>query len=347
MPLIVLYKHIMKIFIIALLSVFLTSCGNVTQYSEHATPKQNSTKDAAFTIASYDSDLKLHDYAYYKHPERILALWQNSVETLIALGAADKIIAFGGLANENYLKPEHKEAFEQIPIRSRQVFSQEDVLLMQPDFILGWYFDFSGKGRSIGTTDFWNRRNVNIYMNLLNGAEFQPVHKLEDEIKYISDVGKIVGRQKQAADIIRSIEIKITACQNGLAGTARPKVLLISGIGSSIAIYTPRTLPGDLVTKLGGKVIGKENEKIGETEFISLEEILLNDPDVVFISSAPENASLALTRFKNIPVLRSLRCIKNNNCYTIPFYTIRSPGVRVTDAIEIFASGLQKAGESL
>ncbi|WP_293728317.1 ABC transporter substrate-binding protein [uncultured Phascolarctobacterium sp.] len=330
--------------------MFLSICIMISGcVSKDLDSKVNTVKkddSSSFVVTSYGSDLKKHDYIYPRHPKKVVALWQNSVETLIALGAVDKIIAFGGLANENYLKPEHREAFEKIPIRSRQVFSQESVLLMEPDFILGWYFDFSGKGRSIGTTDFWNKRHVNVYMNLLNGAEFQPTHTLEDEIKYIKDVGRIVGKETQAENIIHNITERIGACKNRLSLGRKPKVLIISSIGSGVSIYTPRTLPGDLVTQLGGIVLGKENEKIGENETISLEEILINDPDVVFISSSPEYAHLMLEKFKNIPALRSLHCIRNNSCYIIPFYTIRSPGVRVVDAIEIFASGLTKASVS-
>lgn len=333
--------------ILIIISCIIFIASGCSLANERSDSKEAISPTPAFIVSSYGSDLKEHEYKYFSHPQRIIALWQNSVETLIALGAGDKIIAFGGLANEAYLKPEHMPAFKQIPVRSRQVFSQETVLLMQPDFILGWYYDFSGKGRSIGTTDFWQKRGVNIYMNLLNGAEFQAVHRLEDEIKYIRDLGKITDKEPQAEKIISDIQNSLAPCQNALNNSHKPKVLIISSVDNNIAIYTPRTLPGDLVSKLGGIVIGKENERIGENELISLEEILLADPDVVFISSSPERAASALARFQNIPALRSLRCVKNNNCYTVPFYTIRSPGVRVIDAINTFAAGLQKAGNML
>ena len=299
----------------------------------------------SFSIQNYASNRQEHTYYYQAHPQRILALWQNSVETLIALGAADKIIAVGGIANEKYLKPEHLEAFRKIPIRSRQVFSQEDVLLMKPDFILGWLFDFTGKARSIGTTDFWEKRNVNIYMNLMDNAEFKNRHVLEDEIRYILDVGKIADREKQARKIVDHINTVMKDCKSALEKKSRqPRVLVVAGLGKNISIYTPRTLPGDIITKLGGETLGKNKEAIGENEFMSLEEIRLSDPDVVFISTVPELFEISRQRFCGMQGLQSLRCVKSGKVFCIPYYTIRSPGVRVSDAVKIFSDGLRQDG---
>lgn len=330
----------MKTIIFLILAIFISGCGldNQTSFTE-----KSKYSESGFTVRNYGSDLKEHDYVYKKHPDRILALWQNSIETLIALGVEDKIVACGGLGNENYLKEEHKASYHKIAVRSRQVFSQEHVLLMQPEFILGWFFDFSGKGRSIGTTDFWEKRGTNVYMNLMNGAEFKPVHTLDDEIKYIRDVGKIVDKEEKAQAIISSMERQISETRASLDNKKPLRVLIVSSFMKNISIYTPRTLPGNIVTMLGAETLGKEHERIGEDEIISYEEILMMDPDVIFFSSAPERDKLMIQRLQNHPVMRKLRCIKNNNYYTIPFYTIRSPGVRVVDAVDIFAKGISKA----
>lgn len=306
---------------------------------------ENTTNTNSFSIQNYASNRQEHTYFYKSHPQRIVALWQNSVETLIALGAGDKIIAAGGIANEKYLKPEHLQAFQKIPLKSRQVFSQEDVLLMKPDFILGWLFDFTGKARSIGTTDFWEKRSVNIYMNLMNGAEFKTKHVLEDEIKYIHDVGKIVDREKKAEEIVAGIQRVIQECKTEVNKKQNtPRVLIIAGMGKNISIYTPRTLPGDIIEKLGGETLGKNKEAIGENEFMSLEEVRLSEPDVVFISTVPELFAVSKQRFSELPGFKSMSCVKNGKVFCIPYYTIRSPGVRVSDAVKIFSDGLRQDG---
>ena len=198
-------KYILMFFLCCL---FISGCKSIETDRHPA-----SDKAVAFSIENYDSSMKPHIYKFTQHPQRIVALWQNSIETLIALGAGDKIIAAAGVYNEKHLNPNYLEAYKRIPVRQTQIFSQENVLMMHPDFIAGWLFDFTGKGRSIGSSSFWEARNVNIYMNLMNGAEFKAHHTIEDELQYITDLGKIVGNETKAASLVAGINNKILRCR--------------------------------------------------------------------------------------------------------------------------------------
>lgn len=300
------------------------------------------SKYVAFTIENYDSSMKQHTYSFERHPERIIALWQNSIETLIALGAEDKIIAAAGIYNDKHLNQKYLEAYRKIPLRQKQIYSQENALLLHPDFIAGWLFDFTGKGKSIGTSSFWEERNVNVYMNLMNGAEFKAKHTVEDEFQYINDLGKIVGKEAVAKNLISGIISKIANYKKQLAGKKKPKVLMVSNFGKTITLYTPRTLAGDILSKLGADVVGKEKEAVGENEYISYEEILIAQPDIIFLQCSPENEKMMLNLVYNNPALHNVKCIKNKQVYCIPFYTIRSPGIRIEDAIDIFAEAIIK-----
>lgn len=295
-----------------------------------------------FTVNNYASDLSSHIYIYDKHPERIIALWQNSVETLIALGAADKIVAACGINDERYLKEDYLESYRKIPVKSRYILSRESILLLQPDFILGWLFDFSGKANSLGSTFFWEKRHINTYINLMNGADFQAKHTLRDELKYIEDIGKIVGREETAANEIEKIKKKINFYHEKMVDKKPQTVLIISNISKVLTVYTPRTLPGNIVTQLGGVVLGRDQESVGENEFFNYEDVVMLDPDIIFLQVATEEDSVVLSTFYNNPVLKNLRCAKNKKVFCVPFYLMRSPGIRVKDTIDIFAAGLQK-----
>ena len=329
-------KYILMFFLCCL---FISGCKSI------GIDKTASDKAVAFSIENYDSSMKSHVYKFTQHPQRIVALWQNSIETLIALGAGDKIIAAAGVYNEKHLNPEYLEAYKRIPVRQTQIFSQENVLLMHPDFVAGWLFDFTGKGRSIGTSSFWEERNVNVYMNLMNGAEFKAQHTIDDELQYITDLGKIVGNEARAASLAAGINNKILRYRQQLATKKRLKVLVVSNFGKTITIYTPRTLAGDILTKLRADVIGKQQEAVGENEYISYEEILTGQPDVIFLQCSPENENMLLKSVYSNPALQNVKCIKNQQVYCIPFYTIRSPGIRINDAIDIFAKGLIQGSE--
>lgn len=211
-------KYILMFFLCCL---FISGCKSIETDRHPA-----SDKAVAFSIENYDSSMKPHIYKFTQHPQRIVALWQNSIETLIALGAGDKIIAVAGVYNEKHLNPEYLEAYKRIPVRQTQIFSQENVLLMHPDFIAGWLFDFTGKGKSIGTSSFWEERNVNVYMNLMNGAEFKAHHTIEDELQYITDLGKIVGNEAKAASLAAGINNKILRYRQQLATKKRSAILV-------------------------------------------------------------------------------------------------------------------------
>lgn len=304
-----------------------------TQYNHH----DHEEKSASFVINNYDSSLNEHEYKYSDHPTRIIALWQNSIETLLALGAEDKIIAAGGLSSTDVLNKQYVEAYNAIPIKTRQVPNVETMLTMKPDLIVGWLFDFTGKNNGVGNNSFWENRGTNIYMTSMNGADFKSKHVVEDEIKYIMDLGKIVGAEERANSIKREILGKLNNAQsNGI----KQKVLVVSSVGRQITIYTPRTLSGDILTKLGADVLGKEQERIGEDEYISFEQLLVYNPDIIFIQSSSPMDSLSKDRFINNHALKKLKAIQSGNVFTIPFYLTRCPGVRVLDTIDYFKCGL-------
>ena len=120
----------------------------------------------------------------------------------------------------------------------------------------------------------------------------------------------------------------------------KQKVLIINSLSKGLYIYTPRTLAGDIVTRLGGDVIGKEVENVGNTEILSFERLMMEKPDVIFIQSAPERDENILQGLYDHPAFRQVPAVLNKRVYTVPFYTIRCPAVRVGDAVDIFYRGL-------
>ena len=295
-----------------------------------------------FAVENYDSALRPHVYHYSEHPKRIVALWQNSIETLLALGAADRIIVAGGVSNTDVLAPENVSAYETIPLRLKQVPDVETMLTLQPDLIVGWLFDFTRQGNGVGRSDFWEKRGTNVYMTTMNGAEFKDVHTLEDELRFIRDLGTIVDREERAAEIEQEIRAEMTPVMQG----KRRRVLVVSSVARQLTIYTPRTLAGDILEKLGAEVLGADRQMVGEDEFISYEQLLLLDPDVIFVQSVSPHDQGSRERLLANPALHRLRAVREGHIYSVPFYLMRCPGVRVLDGIRCFKRGLQEAAAS-
>lgn len=317
-------------------------CGEETAPQIEAAAEAEAASDAfPLTIRNYDGAGNPAETTYSKPPEKIIALWQNSVETLLSLGAGDRITAAGGISSASHLTPENQVLYEKIPLRLTHTLSQEAAVALHPDFILGWRFDFTGKANSVGTYDFWRSHGVPVYMTNMDGADYLEKHTVEDELQYILDVGRIVGKAEKARELVHGIEEELSAAASyAKQHPKEQKVLCVFYMDRELHIYTPRTLPGDIVTRLGGTVIGKAAENVGQDEVLSYESLLLEDPDVLFVQSSPEQDEAKLAAVYADARFRELSCVKNKRVYTIPFYTIRDPAVRVGDAIRIMADGL-------
>lgn len=326
----------------------LAGCGGGEKAEAPAVKQQTNTTGYPVEISNYNSQGQPVTTVYDHPPKRIIALWQNSIETLLQLGAKDSIIAAIGIDDVRHLTEEDQKLFETLPYTSPRTTGQEQAVEMNPDFILGWLFDFTGKANSVGTWSFWHQRNVPVYMTLTNNADFAETHTVEDELRYIKDVGAIVGKTERADEIIASIEARLKEGEaKGKQLPYRPKVLIVSSLQKGLYIYTPRTLAGNIATRLGGDVIGKEVENTGNSEILSYESLLYENPDILFVQSAPERDELVLKSVYDNEKLSATNAVKNRRVYTVPFYTIRCPAVRVTDAIDIFEKGLQgQGGES-
>lgn len=157
-------------------------------------------------MENYDSNLNPHIYYYASPPKRIVAMWQNSIETLLAFDAGDRIIAASGVSSDSVLSESSISAYRQIPIRFPQGLDVETLLMLEPDLIVGWLFDFTGRSNGQGRSDFWEKRGTNIYMTTVNMNEYKAAHTLFDEIRFIRDMAVLSGRKEAAEQIEAKIE---------------------------------------------------------------------------------------------------------------------------------------------
>ena len=336
------WKQLMGIGILGC-SLVLCGCGSEDTggyAGKESTVAAATSQGFPVTVANYDSQGHPVATTYEKPPQKIISLWQNSLETLLELDAADRIVAVSGIDDARHLTAENQKIYPSLPLMTKYTLNQETAVTLHPDFILGWLFDFTGKANSIGTWDFWHERHVPVYMTMMNNAEFLQKHVVEEELKYIEDVGKIVGNETKAKAITGAIQEQLQRYAAWADTEKEPKVLIIGSLTKDLHIYTPRTLPGDIVTRLGGHVLGKEVESVGNAEIMSLETAVAENPDIIFIQSKPEIDQETLESVYQHPALQEVNAVKNQRVYPIPFYTIRCPAVRIRDAIDIVAEGL-------
>ena len=83
------------------------------------------------TITTYDYDGNEIETTYEKAPEKVLAVYQGSIETMLALGLEDRLVATAGLDNE--VPDELKDAFSKTNYLDEFTPSLETVTMLEPD----------------------------------------------------------------------------------------------------------------------------------------------------------------------------------------------------------------------
>ncbi len=305
----------------------------------NARPKLTYNKKAyPVTIEEVNSEGKMQQFTYNEPPERIIAVWQDSIETLIALGVGERIMAGIGVPDSKYLLPENRAVYEKIPIKSLQNLSLETVLSMHPDFILGWYSTFQDK--SLKGTEFWLSRGVNTYISQSSvSRKLGAKHNLESQYVYIENLGKIFDRQEKAKEIVDKMKEEIDRVTNYTASeTVHPKALVMEFAGrGEIDIYNQNSLAGNMVEKLHGELLGRDMDKIG------YEQIVQMNPDVIFIVVVERDYTEADKFLKKVydnESIRGVDAVKNKRVFLLPLYAVYSAGIRSLDGIQIISKGL-------
>lgn len=301
------------------------------------TPAQYSYNPAHYpvTIENYNTQGEPEQMTYTKPPERVVAVWQNSIETLLALGVGDRIIAGNGVPDKKFFRKEYQEQYSKIPYTGLQLLDLETTMMLKPDLIVGWHSTFAPK--VLRPTDFWHKRGVNTFI-ARSSMITNKKRTLENEYKDILDLGKIFDKNERAQELVGQMQQEVQYAVSQTAGfKQRPRALIVEFLGKDVNVYGERSLAGDIVRELHGELLSPKEHNIG------LEQVVDLDPDVIFvvvIESHYGHEQDMVDRVTQHKALKNLRCVKEGRVVALPLYAIYSSGVRTYDGIKIIANGL-------
>ncbi len=312
----------------------LSACAQPQDVSETSTSSDGGS-DGYYpvTVSNYNYDKEPIDVTFEKCPEKVLVLNQNNIETMLALGLEDKIVAAVGLDHE--VKPEYKEAFDKINYLTDFTVDRETVLMLEPDMILGWWSTF-GEKRLEGT-DFWAERGVKTYM-AENSNSIVKNRTLQNEYDYILDLGKIFNVQDKAEEIVSDIQSRVEEIKEKTSGMEKRSTLIIEFLGDQIHTYDETTLGGDMAKTVGADLLSTPEQTIGYENLIEL------DPEVIFVvymdGDEQDMDKKSVANVTENEALQSLTAVKNGDVYAIPLGDMYTSAMRTMDGLEIFANGL-------
>lgn len=287
------------------------------------------------TIENYNTQGEPEQMTYTKPPERVVAVWQNSLETLLALGVGDRIIAGNGVPDKKFFRKEYQEQYSKIPYTGLQLLDLETTMMLKPDLIVGWHSTFAPK--VLRPTDFWHKRGVNTFI-ARSSIITNKKRTLENEYKDILDLGKIFDKNERAQQLVADMQHEMQFATSQTASfQKRPRALVIEFMGKEVRVYGERSLAGDIVHELHGELLAAKDRSIG------IEQVMELDPDVIFvvvIESHYGHEQDMIDRVTQHKALKNLRCVKEGRVVALPLYAIYSSGVRTYDGIKIIAAGM-------
>ncbi len=342
----------MGIMSIILMMLLVVGCGN--EATEHLSDGDGTVKETVgedvqqenevtetaddahypVTITTYNYSQEPVEITFEKAPEKVFAVYQDSIETLLALGLADRIVAAAGLDQE--VKEEYQEGFDTINYMTEFSPDKENVIMLEPDFIVSWYSYFSDK--RLGDVDYWHNSGVNTYMMLNSGAAKE--RDLENEYTDILNLGTVFNVEDKAQAIVDEMKNEIASI---LAETEnleeRPSTLLMEVEKDGIRVYGDNTLGGDMVRQLGADLVTAPDNHM------SSEVLIEENPDVIFTvyfgsSSSIADAQAAVEKLTLDPKYQSLTAVQEGHVYAISLGEIYCSGTRTLDGIKSLAAGI-------
>ena len=293
------------------------------------------------TVMTYDQNGNEVETTYEKAPERVLAVYQGCVETMLALGLEDHLVATAGL--DNAVPDDQAEAFEQTNYLDEFTPSLETVTMLEPDMIFSWGSILADD--RLGDVASWTEKGCNVYINSntrpSTGDESHS-RTLENEITDLRNIGMIFDAQQEAEAIIADIQSVIDQTTEATSSLAeRPSVLILEPLGDEISNYGAASLGGDMVTQLGAQLANPDASQVGK------EDIIAANPDVIFVVYMPysgDDPETVMTDQLNViledEALQSLDAVTNGRVYPIMLSEMYASATRTQDGMVTFAQGL-------
>ena len=279
------------------------------------------------TITTYDYEGNEIETTYEKAPEKVLCVYQGTIETMIALGLEDHVAASYGL--DNPVKPEWESGLAKMNY-NEDVFAPDK----EPDLIFSWGSLFSDK--NLGGQPEWIENGTNTYISTNTRRGGHP-RTLENEYADLLNIGKIFNVEDEARAIVDEMKSEIASVLSQTEGQEAPRVAVIEFLGEDISNYGASSLGGDMVAQLGGVLAEPEASSIGKEDLLGL------DPDVIFVVYMARTETVEdemQAKVLEDPAFAELSAVKNGRVCTIMLGDMYASTVRSIDGIRAFAAGM-------
>ena len=249
-------------------------------------------------------------------PKRIVALTPFAANTLANLGV--RPVAIGETLGGNERFSPKLKGVTTLPLSHPNGPNLEQLASLDPDLV------FSSRTWAKGNQAM-EGLGIDVALReprTVNGA-------LADTFR----IGTIVGRKHYARDLLQGMRKRIESATGGIE--ARPKVMVILGVGRTPFTFLPNSWGGDVVTRAGGKLLTGGVSSGSGFERISDEVVVAENPDVIIaVPHANEDDIPSLTEYlRTNPAWSSTNAARNGRVYVSVDNSLLQPGTDIARTI--------------
>ncbi len=253
--------------------------------------------------------------------QRIVSLVPAQTDAVIALGAADRLLA--------RTRFDADPAIARLPVIDDALTPSVEWLAEQrPDLVFAWPDRLS---RSVVT------RIVELGIPVYASAS----ESLDDVRRGLRDLGVLLGLEAAAEALVAGLDATIDSVRASHSGQSRPRVLYLIGLDPPMAAG-PGSFVHELIDIAGGvNVLG---DAAGLWPPVSLEEILVREPDVIVIAVERQDGPALLQRLRERPGWRSLAAVRTGRVHIVDAGLFNRPGPSLVLAMRALAAALRATG---
>jgi iron complex transport system substrate-binding protein len=250
-------------------------------------------------------------------PQRIISVAPNVTEILFALGLEDRLV---GVSIYCQYPP---KALKKEKIGGYINPSLEKIVALRPDLVIG-----IAEGDLRTFVDKLASLKVPVYIT-------NPRDALE-VLTSIRKIGEVTFAPEPASRIVRSMEERIRKVQDKVRGRPRPRVLHILDFNPLISAGKG-TFVDDLIRLAGGRNVAEA--ATGKYPRFSMEEVLVQDPEVILLASMKSQDPLVKQR-RWWERWKTISAVKLGRIYVLDSDLIHRPSPRMADGLEQVARAI-------
>jgi iron complex transport system substrate-binding protein len=236
---------------------------------------------------------------------RVISLTPSATETLIALGATDRIVG-----RTRYDVASEVAALPSVGGTTDP--SIEAIVSLRPDLVIAWDADKRQAARerlvALGVRVFTVR-----------------TQDTSDVYRTVANLARLTGRDSAGGALATSIRGELDDVRRSVAGRPAPRVLYVV-FNDPPMTAGPKTFIGELIGVAGGRSIFDDTQQLWPN--VSMEEIVRRQPDLLVVPVG-EFKTNTVDHFRGQTGWRNLRAVREGHIATVPADLLSRPSANI------------------